>query len=445
MRTPESKIKEGILHPEEEVRLTALAYFGRSRTENEGMMPLVVEAVEKYGRDTAFCILRDADSLAQTEATIRWSTGELSKNWDLKNVVHDNYCCAVALILCKARTDLLRPEMADLRCFPEELRAGFRERLETALWDWDAGWAALEALGREIRKRGYFRIRDVHRGARIIESLARHREKGDLILPLLHRRYRGRDRNLMEWLECLTAELAGRMGLEEAVPILVERLHEDDFGLSDSCQTALQWIGTDHVVKTIAEQWQDGKPDFRRSAAEVMEHVHTDLSAEKCLEFFHAEQDEEVKDFLANALLGHFVPEAVEPVRRMVVRRDEDLTPDERDLKSRLVAACTVMEATFPEYQRWYKEAVENDWGWAGVEWKRIRENFREDAEDEELDEEEWEHDFEEDDLFDEPDVLTPVREERARVGRNDPCPCGSGKKYKKCCMNREQQRPEPF
>jgi uncharacterized protein len=21
-----------------------------------------------------------------------------------------------------------------------------------------------------------------------------------------------------------------------------------------------------------------------------------------------------------------------------------------------------------------------------------------------------------------------------AKVGRNDPCPCGSGKKYKKCC-----------
>jgi uncharacterized protein len=22
-----------------------------------------------------------------------------------------------------------------------------------------------------------------------------------------------------------------------------------------------------------------------------------------------------------------------------------------------------------------------------------------------------------------------------AKTGRNDPCPCGSGKKYKKCCM----------
>jgi hypothetical protein len=28
-----------------------------------------------------------------------------------------------------------------------------------------------------------------------------------------------------------------------------------------------------------------------------------------------------------------------------------------------------------------------------------------------------------------------PVRR-AAKVGRNDPCPCGSGKKYKKCCLN---------
>ncbi len=27
-----------------------------------------------------------------------------------------------------------------------------------------------------------------------------------------------------------------------------------------------------------------------------------------------------------------------------------------------------------------------------------------------------------------------PFRRQTAKVGRNDPCPCGSGKKYKKCC-----------
>lgn len=30
----------------------------------------------------------------------------------------------------------------------------------------------------------------------------------------------------------------------------------------------------------------------------------------------------------------------------------------------------------------------------------------------------------------------TPYRREEPKVGRNDPCPCGSGKKYKKCCAN---------
>ena len=29
-------------------------------------------------------------------------------------------------------------------------------------------------------------------------------------------------------------------------------------------------------------------------------------------------------------------------------------------------------------------------------------------------------------------------------VSRNDPCPCGSGKKYKKCCLAREADRITP-
>lgn len=29
-----------------------------------------------------------------------------------------------------------------------------------------------------------------------------------------------------------------------------------------------------------------------------------------------------------------------------------------------------------------------------------------------------------------------PSVREYKKIGRNDPCPCGSGKKYKKCCLN---------
>ena len=33
-----------------------------------------------------------------------------------------------------------------------------------------------------------------------------------------------------------------------------------------------------------------------------------------------------------------------------------------------------------------------------------------------------------------EPEVQVTFHREFPKVGRNDPCPCGSGKKYKKCC-----------
>jgi preprotein translocase subunit SecA len=36
-----------------------------------------------------------------------------------------------------------------------------------------------------------------------------------------------------------------------------------------------------------------------------------------------------------------------------------------------------------------------------------------------------------------EPAKMAPIRNQIGRVGRNDPCPCESGKKYKNCCMRR--------
>ncbi|MCD6389209.1 MAG: SEC-C domain-containing protein [Desulfobulbaceae bacterium] len=32
---------------------------------------------------------------------------------------------------------------------------------------------------------------------------------------------------------------------------------------------------------------------------------------------------------------------------------------------------------------------------------------------------------------------IIPVRQD-PKIGRNQPCPCGSGKKYKKCCLRKE-------
>jgi uncharacterized protein YecA (UPF0149 family) len=32
------------------------------------------------------------------------------------------------------------------------------------------------------------------------------------------------------------------------------------------------------------------------------------------------------------------------------------------------------------------------------------------------------------------PPPVGPIHSEKKEISRNDPCPCGSGRKYKKCC-----------
>ena len=62
-------------------------------------MPLVIEAVEKYGRESAFRILRDAERLPQTEFSFNWLLNELKADFD-----QDNYRFAVCLALLSAAT-----------------------------------------------------------------------------------------------------------------------------------------------------------------------------------------------------------------------------------------------------------------------------------------------------------------------------------------------------
>ena len=35
---------------------------------------------------------------------------------------------------------------------------------------------------------------------------------------------------------------------------------------------------------------------------------------------------------------------------------------------------------------------------------------------------------------------MVSERKKKFKLGRNDPCPCGSGKKYKKCCLPKDEE-----
>jgi len=57
-------------------------------------------------------------------------------------------------------------------------------------------------------------------------------------------------------------------------------------------------------------------------------------------------------------------------------------------------------------------------------------------------DDEVWEGEEEDDGLDDAPLVRLPITRATPKVGRNDPCTCGSGKKFKKCCEGKATALP---
>ncbi len=179
MRLPEAKIKQSILHPESEVRLTAVDYFAGSESCDPEVMPLVIQAVDKYGRDSSFRVLRYAEHLVQTAATLDWLIDELRQGFDTQDINTDNLRFALGLVVLAAPVDLLRkrkPEIDLLAAFAAELRGPLDERLDMANWGLEKCWEALEELGRRTMKKGDFTVNETRYASRIIESLAQYPE-----------------------------------------------------------------------------------------------------------------------------------------------------------------------------------------------------------------------------------------------------------------------------
>jgi hypothetical protein len=139
---------------------------------------------------------------------------------------------------------------------------------------------------------------------------------------------------------------------------------------------------------------------------------------------------------LAHALLYQFATEGIEATRQLLLGRQE-LDFEGRGLRDDLLETCTLMGERFPEYDEWLaasraeKEAhrervkeLEGDpagllmYALGKLTGKKMAEVPRAKPP-----------------LPPKPHLSLPRQPERkTRVGRNDPCPCGSGKKFKKCC-----------
>jgi hypothetical protein len=433
MRLSEDKIKQGILHPDADVRLMAVKYFADSFSKDPTVMPLLIEAIEKYDWRSGVGHVRDLTELVQTDQTLNWLLQELAHEAAEDEDDDSGYREFLLESLVRADAELLARRQSELDVVgraDDDAAHAIAHRIELLSADADKCWAELEAFC-EREKWHYYDDVDINHANRLVEAIARHgQSQAERVLSILNEgigELHVGDPKI--WMLPLTARLAGEMRLEAAIRPLVAWLkaEEDDDFLLEKCEQALRKIGTDAVVEALAGEYARSEPSFRISAAAILEDIHCDLAVAKCLELLPTETDTNLVAWLARALVHQFSFEAVEPLRQTVLRFPGEIEVE--DVRDELITACELMETTVPELEQWKKDSQQDGEDRA----KRLADYAHRLYGDESDAEDEYdEHD--EEAAYEAPE---PIRREEPQVGRNDPCPCGSGRKYKKCCLGK--------
>jgi hypothetical protein len=259
-----------------------------------------------------------------------------------------------------------------LPSFPLVLWKPLEERVRLKDADWDEGIAALVQLAEKTYgSRRWNRI-DTLRADGVVELLARYTDsRGAAVIALLERR---KNHKLVEWLEPFIIRLAGMMPLTAAIPLLLERLEIDDLTRNDhvalALVIALAQMG-DEAIGPLAGRWARSNSQGERSsqrlrlfACDILARVRSDWAA-KLLRTRITDHVElpAVRISAGHALLSQFARDATEPIRRLIRATRSEPRGRRLALYYHLLAACRVMNESFPKFEERYQKAVAANWG----------------------------------------------------------------------------------
>jgi hypothetical protein len=193
----------------------------------------------------------------------------------------------------------------------------------------------------------------------------------------------------------LTVYMIGLLKLERYIPFLVSLLDRDDDSLLEELSVTLTSFQSDEVVKAVAPYLR--KDNSIIYAASIVENIKSDFAVEVLREAYRSAKQLDDQDILIEALCHQFSEEALPEINQHM---ELDYTSGLVDVEQTIYGYFSILGLRHRELALWRQVALDR------------------------------EHDFrQKGNIL----PLAPVRNEM-KVGRNDPCPCGSGKKFKKCC-----------
>jgi hypothetical protein len=258
-----------------------------------------------------------------------------------------------------------------------------------------------------------------------------------------------------DWREIFAVQVLGLAHHDSAIDALVEKLAVDADVLREEVNRALSRIATPRVIERILG-FYPGKPwHVRLYTHSALANIKTPHSEEALLKLLEVElalgadrdyddEGEPLMDALLHDLTELGSLAGLDESRRFISGFPDD--PERLDLCQSLIATAVMTGVTLPEETSWRELLKRRDNRMAGRRFAgdamlaTIRDRWRETGRSFSS------GDDTQDELPDESDVngpipagtysdrLEPIRNVAPKIGRNAPCPCGSGKKYKKCC-----------
>jgi hypothetical protein len=437
MRAPEATLQNALLHPDPQVRELALEHFGHGHRDDPSIMPQVVEAIKRYGWRDAFASLELLDNLPQTPETIAWLLDELERIGAPRSEAQETTRDNIAFTLAEASAVDLRTveeRLNNSRFLPDAVRDEIKQRIALLDADPEECWRKLEAVCEREKHEEELSEEGVDEAYRLTEAIARERDRfRERVLGVLHADVEQAGASALLWLEGFAVRLAGEMRLAEAAPLLVDKLravapyHDQVDWLAEECERSLIRINGEATVESLEQAFTSGSWNFQQAVISILQGIHTDRSEQALLNLLARVPDVQIRQHLCRALLVSGSQEGVAWARRLIEAGPMD--PAMLDLRQELLAAADMMEMTFPEQAEWREETKDDDEArrlWYSRE-APVVDNYNE------LVQQRRRQAESRGSFLPAPTSLM----HRERVGRNDPCPCGSGKKYKKCCMRK--------
>jgi hypothetical protein len=430
-RATEQRLLDAVADDDRTLRTFAIDSFLSRHSQHPGVVAGILDQCERRGLDQGvhFLLAPRLHYLAWTLADVERVIGLLERTSGASDL---------------EQKTISRVWASDLQHLPARLIVPFHERiaaLPVAPHEFDqwlprpAAEAAAE-LERHCRtaaesdlnaERFPFRLADA-----LVAVLAESPEfSADWVLNWLHEPIPEVGDSAAAWLEPYVVDLACRLRLVAAVPALVDKVFApdtNDFTL-EVLDARLVRIGTDDLVRRLADRYD---PDTSFSAQltvlPVVSQIDTELAERTALDWLDdLSPYDELVTMIAEQLLLRVSPVVNDRIAAYITRNVETQNSLHWEATfSHLKCAALLTGQEFPQHWEWHAHLLE-----------RRAQREREQAN--ERNARYWA--YQETDFFavddDYEPVVAPPIIKTPHVGRNDPCPCGSGKKFKKCCIHK--------